>query len=72
MTDFYVRLNYDQYKSLEEQLSNFKNLETAHTSVEGFYHKSFRLKVGEVTFEFYGPSVKEPARIKEDEKSQYP
>jgi len=65
MTDFYTRLNYDQYKSLEKQLSNFKKLETSHTSVEGFYHKSFRLKVGDITFEFYGPSVKEPLKNKE-------
>lgn len=59
-TDFYVRLDYRQYKHLEEQLANFKALETAHTSVDGFYHKAFRLEIGHVTFEFQGPAVKEP------------
>lgn len=60
--DLYVRLDYKQYKSLEEQLSRFEELETSHTSVDGFYHKAFRLDLGDVTFEFQGPAVKEPIR----------
>jgi len=58
--DFYVRLNYKQYKELERQLINYKELETTHTTVSGYYHKALRIQVGEVTFEFQGPAVKEP------------
>ncbi len=61
-TDFYVRLGYREYKHLEEQLAKFKELETVHKSVEGFYHKAFRLEVGHVTFEFQGPAVMEPIK----------
>lgn len=60
MTEFYVRLNHGEYKELERQLSDFKNLETSHTSVDGFYHKAFRLRTGDVIFEFMGPSVPKP------------
>lgn len=61
-TDFYVRLDYREYKHLEEQLASFKALETVHTSVDGYYHKAFRLDIGKVTFEFQGPAVKEPIK----------
>lgn len=60
MTDLYVRLDYRQYKHLEDQLERFHELETSHTSVKGYYHKAFRLEVGDVTFEFQGPMVKQP------------
>ena len=56
-TDFYVRLKYEQYKEIEEQLRSWEQIETTHTSVEGSYHKSIRLKVGDALFEFYGPTV---------------
>lgn len=62
MTDFYVRLDYRQYKHLEEQLKRWSELETVHTSVDGYYHKALRIEVGDVTFEFQGPAVKEPIR----------
>jgi hypothetical protein len=62
MTDFYVRLDYRQYKHLEDQLRHWEEIETTHTSVDGFYHKALRVEVGDVTFEFQGPVVKEPIR----------
>jgi len=58
--DFYVRLDYRQYKKLERQLETWKEIETTHTSVDGYYHKALRIEVGDVTFEFQGPIVKEP------------
>ncbi len=60
MTDLYIRLDYRQYKHLEDQLRRFRQLETSHISVSGYYHKAFRLEVGDVTFEFQGPMVKQP------------
>ena len=57
-TDIYVRLTYDQYKAFEAALKKFEELETAHTSTEGFYHKSFRLPVGDISLEVHGPIVK--------------
>lgn len=59
-TDVYIRLSYDEYKEMEEQLANYQKLETNHISVDGYYHKSFRLKVGGLLFEFQGPLVKRP------------
>jgi len=57
--DLYLRLTYDQYKELEHQLKNFKELETTHTSTPGpFYHKSLRVKIGDMTLEFHGPTVR--------------
>ena len=47
-----------EYKAFEEQLKNFSTLETTHVSVEGYYHKSFRLKIGDITLEVHGPMVK--------------
>lgn len=59
--DLYVRLNYEQYKNLEEQLKRFKELETTHRTVDGGYHKAFRLHVTDtLVFEFMGPLVKTP------------
>jgi len=57
--DIYMRLTYDQYKDLEQQLQMYPRLETTHTSTPGpFYHKSFRLHVGDLCIEFHGPIVK--------------
>lgn len=66
MTDFYVRLGYDEYKELERQLRNWQEIETTHTSVDGYYHKALRIRVGSVLFEFQGPAVKEPLRVSHD------
>lgn len=61
MNDLYMRLNHEQYKNLENQLKSFNNLETTHKTVDGGYHKAFRLKVTEsLIIEFMGPIVKEP------------
>lgn len=60
MTDLYLRLDYRQYKALEDQLRNWKKVETAHTSVDGYYHKALRLDIGDVTLEIQGPAVREP------------
>ena len=54
----YVRLEYDDYKDFENALTNYKTLETVHTSVEGFYHKAFRLPLGPITLEVHGPAIK--------------
>lgn len=54
--DIYIRLGYREYKEVERQMREFK--ETSHTSVDGYYHKSIRIKVGDVEFEFHGPLVK--------------
>lgn len=62
MTDIYARLDYRQYKHLEEQLRNWEQLETVHTSVDGYYHKALRIDIGDVTLELQGPAVKEPIR----------
>ena len=58
MTDIYIRLTYDEYKEMEEQMKEFP--ETTHTSVEGFYHKALRIKCGALLFEFQGPMIKAP------------
>lgn len=61
MTDQYIPLTYRQYKHLEEQIARFKSLETTHITVDKrFYHKAFRLEVGDITFEFIGPPVMAP------------
>lgn len=61
MNDIYVRLNYEQYKNLEEQIKRFNDLETTHRTVDGGYHKAFRLHVTDtLVFEFMGPLVKPP------------
>lgn len=61
MNDMYMRLTYEQYKSLEDQLLRFKELETSHRTVEGGYHKAYRLQVTEtLLIEFQGPLIKPP------------
>lgn len=61
MNDIYMRLNHEQYKNIEAQLKSFNNLETTHRTVEGGYHKAFRLQVTEtLIIEFMGPIVKPP------------
>ena len=52
----YIHLDYENYKSLEEQMREFK--ETSHESQGGFYHKSIRLRISpELIMEFHGPLV---------------
>ena len=59
MNDLYMRLTYEQYKKLEEQLLRYKELETTHKTVEGGYHKAFRLHVTDsLIIEFQGPLLK--------------
>jgi hypothetical protein len=59
-SEFYVRLNYKQYKFLEEQLRDWEQIETSHVTVDGFYHKALRLEIGSVIIEVQGPTVKTP------------
>lgn len=59
-TNMYVQLGYDEYKELENQLRNWSLIETSHQTVEGYYHKALRIKVGTMLFEFQGPLVKAP------------
>ena len=56
MPDIYVNLTYDEYKTLEQQCTAFK--ETIHGKDTLWYHKSFRLKVGDTVWEFHAPAVK--------------
>ena len=57
MADLYMNLNYDQWKSLEEQMKTFR--ETAHGKGTEYYHKSIRIKVtDDLNIEFHGPLVK--------------
>lgn len=58
----YLRLDYRAYKRLELQLRHWEQIETAHTSVDGFYHKALRLDIGDLTLEIQGPAVKAPLR----------
>jgi hypothetical protein len=61
VNDLYMRLNYEQYKRLEQQLADFKKMETTHRTVEGGYHKAYRLQVTEgLLIEFQGPLIKAP------------
>jgi len=61
VNDLYMRLTYEQYKQLEAQLADYKAAESTHRTVEGGYHKAFRLKVTEsLIIEFQGPLVKPP------------
>jgi hypothetical protein len=66
--DHYIRLDYRQFKHLENQLRNYESLESAHSTVEGFYHKAIRLEVGDTTFEFQGPLVMAPLDETVDDK----
>ena len=70
MNDIYMRLNYEQYKNLEQQLADFKKIETTHRTVDGGYHKAYRLKVTEsLIIEFMGPLVK-PALVSESDMDE--
>lgn len=60
MSQLYMSLKYEDYKELERQCLDFKGIETAHTTTAGFYHKAFRLKLGDLLIEFQGPLVKKP------------
>ena len=60
MKQIYMSLPYEEYKALEEQCLEFKRRETSHTTTAGFYHKAFRLHLGDMVIEFQGPLVKEP------------
>lgn len=56
MAVLYLHLDYEGYKSLEEQMRQFR--ETTHKSTGGFYHKSLRIKAGrDLIIEFHGPLV---------------
>ena len=59
-TNFYVQLGYDEYKEVENQLRDFASIETSHSTVEGYYHKALRIKIGTSLFEIQGPLVKAP------------
>ena len=58
--DWYCNLTYNQYKKMERQCKDFDAIETTHTSVEGGYHKAFRISLGNVTIEFQGPVIHAP------------
>lgn len=56
-----MRLTHEQYKNMENQLKRFNEIETTHKTVDGGYHKAFRLQVTEtLIIEFMGPLVKAP------------
>ena len=53
MADIYMRLNYEEWKAIEKGMREFN--ETIHTTATGYYHKTFRLPLGEGnTFELMG------------------
>ena len=60
MTDLYARLTYEEYKNFEKQLADYANLESFHQSTpdEKYYHRSFRLVIGDIILEVHGPLVK--------------
>lgn len=61
MKNIYMQLSYDEYKSVEDQLRRFNEIETTHTTTGGYYHKAFRLHLGtDAVIEFQGPLVKAP------------
>ena len=58
LTVQYIHLTYEDYKSLEQQMKNWDEIETHHKSTGGFYHKSVRVKIGnDLIMEFHGPLV---------------
>ena len=61
----YIQLSHPQYKALEEQLRSWSERETAHTSVDGYYHNSISFVVAGIRWEFHGPIVKalEPTEL---------
>ena len=65
MPVIYIQLDYEAYKSFEEQTKDFN--ETVHTTTGGFYHKSLRLRLGKDTMlEFHGPLVEAAEREQGD------
>lgn len=57
--DMYLYLDHSAYKVFENQLKDYQSLETTHmTEDKRYYHKSFRLRLGELTLEVMGPSVR--------------
>lgn len=57
----YTQLTYEQYKEFEQQLHDYPQLETTHMSGsigEDFYHKAFRITIGDLILEVTGPLVK--------------
>ncbi len=56
MSVIYTHLTYEQFKSLEKQMTEFR--ETTHKTEGGYYHKSIRLKItDDLIMEFHGPMV---------------
>lgn len=76
MTDpnacIYIQLSHPQYKALEAQLLEWKERETAHTTVGGYYHKSISFVVAGVRWEFHGPIVKamEPTEVVDESEPE--
>lgn len=66
MAEPYIRMNYDEYKALEKACREFN--ETTHRSERGFYHKSFRLPIGPLVYEFVGPDVPAGYRLVESKE----
>ena len=65
--DMYIRLNHEQYKNVEDQLRRFDELETTHRTVEGGYHKAFRLHITETfVLELQGPLIKPPLEMTDE------
>jgi len=61
MTCIYLQLSYEDYKNIEEQIRDFRRMETTHRTVEGGYHKAWRVRVNDgLVIEFQGPLVKPP------------
>ena len=53
----YMMLDYEAYKSVEQQMREFK--ETTHETAPGFYHRSIRIRIDpDLIIEFHGPLVK--------------
>ena len=60
MAQLYMSLKYEDWKALESQCKGFSEIETSHTTTNGYYHKAFRLTLGDLLIEFQGPLVKKP------------
>ena len=58
-TDLYANLSYEEYKKFEEALKAYHEKEGTDTAGEGrYYHKYFRLRIGDITLDVHGPAVK--------------
>lgn len=61
MRDLYLRLTYEDYKAVEDQMRRVDEIETSHRTVDGGYHKAIRIKIGgDMIIEFQGPLIKPP------------